>query len=146
MTSWIQSERERILAQDLARPIKEMFAESMRLSARWAAEYRGFWDLPEDFEFDASTPTVAAARSEPGKLSPDAAADAFLARSDPHGAHEGVPAGTGARLDEETLQALLEERLSRREVKDIQSGYKDADRFEKWLAVLQEASPTRSGS
>ena len=30
------------------------------------------------------------------------------------------------------------ERLSRREVKEIQSGYKDADRFEKWIAVLQE--------
>jgi N-methylhydantoinase B/acetone carboxylase alpha subunit len=137
VASWIESERERILAQDLAQPIKEMLAESMRLSARWAAEYRGFWDLPEDFEFEAHTPTVVAERSEPGKLSPEAAADAFLARSDPHGAHEGVPAGTGGNLDEEMLASLLDERLTRREVKDIQSAYKDADRFDKWLAVLQ---------
>ena len=33
---------------------------------------------------------------------------------------------------------MLDEKLSRREVKDIQSGYKDPDRFDKWLAVLQE--------
>ena len=38
----------------------------------------------------------------------------------------------------ETLAAMLDEKLTRREVKDIQSGYKDPDRFEKWLAVLQE--------
>jgi N-methylhydantoinase B/acetone carboxylase alpha subunit len=141
VASWMKSERERILSQDLAQPIKEMFAESMRLSPRWAAEYRGFWDLPEDFEFEAHTPTVSAPRSEPGKISPEAAADAFLARSDPHGAHEGVPAGTGGHLDEQMLASLLEERLTRREVKDIQSGYKDADRFEKWLAVLQRGVP-----
>ena len=29
-----------------------MYAESMRLEPRWAAEFRGFWDLPEDFDFD----------------------------------------------------------------------------------------------
>jgi N-methylhydantoinase B/acetone carboxylase alpha subunit len=139
--AWMAAERARVLAQDLAQPIAEMLAESMRLSPRWAAEYRGFWDLPEDFEFDASTPTVAAARSQPGTLDPGAAADEFLARSDPHGAHEGVPAGTGGRLDEQTLEALLEERLTRREVKEIQSGYKDADRFEKWIALLQRRVP-----
>ena len=43
----------------------------------------------------------------------------------------------GGSLDEETLQALVEERLTRREVKEIQSSYKDADRFQKWLSVLQ---------
>jgi acetone carboxylase gamma subunit len=138
---WVATERERILAQDLAQPIKETLAESMRLSPRWAAEYRGFWELPEDFDFDVLTPTVAVARAEPGRIDPGESADAFLAQSDPHGAHEGVPAATGGRLEEETLQALLEERLSRREVKEIQSGYKDADRFQKWLAVLQRRVP-----
>ena len=138
---WMASERERILGQDLAQPIKETLAESMRLSPRWAAEYRGFWDLPDDFDFDVVTPTVALQRAQPGKLHPDNAADTFLAASDPQGVHEGVPAATGRRLDVETLEALLDEKLSRHEVKDIQSGYKDADRFEKWLAVLQRRVP-----
>jgi acetone carboxylase gamma subunit len=39
------------------------------------------------------------------------------------------------------LADMLDEKLSRRTVKDIQSGYKDPDRFEKWLAVLQERVP-----
>jgi acetone carboxylase gamma subunit len=33
---------------------------------------------------------------------------------------------------------MLDEKLSRREVKEIQSGYKDPDRFDKWLSILQE--------
>jgi acetone carboxylase, gamma subunit len=32
---------------------------------------------------------------------------------------------------------MLDERLSRREVKAIQSAYKDRDRFEKWVELLQ---------
>lgn len=59
-------------------PVREMLAESMRLSPRFAAEYRGFWDLPEDFEFDASTPTVAAPASVAGKLTPAEVNAAFL--------------------------------------------------------------------
>jgi acetone carboxylase gamma subunit len=35
----------------------------------------------------------------------------------------------------------LDEKLPRRQVKDIQSGYKDPDRFDKWVAVLQERVP-----
>jgi len=132
---WVAGERARILAQDLARPIKEMYAESMRLSSRWAAEYRGFWDLPEDFDFDVLTPTVTVARAQPGRTDPDDAADAFLAASEPVAS---APSPGGGRLDRETLEALLDERLSRREVKEIQSGYKDADRFEKWISVLQD--------
>ena len=42
-----------------------------------------------------------------------------------------------SRSSAETLEALLDERLSRREVKEIQSGYKDPDRFDKWVALLQ---------
>jgi hypothetical protein len=30
----------------------------MRLSEQWAAEFRAFWELPEDFDFDVPTPTV----------------------------------------------------------------------------------------
>ena len=87
---WVATERERILAQEFVETVKVMYAESMRLSPRWAAEYRGFWDLPEDFEYDVVTPTVAAERSQPGKLDPDDAADAFLAASDPRPGEDGV--------------------------------------------------------
>jgi acetone carboxylase gamma subunit len=38
----------------------------------------------------------------------------------------------------ETLADLLDEKLSRRAVKDIQSGIKDPDRFDKWIELLQE--------
>ncbi len=134
---WVAAERERILAQVFTQPVKEMYAQSMRLSPRWAAEYRGFWDLPEDFDYDVETPTVSITRAVPGRLDPGEAADAFLAASKPGGALEGVPAATGGKLDQETLEALLDERLSRREVSAIQSGYKDPDRFEKWIALLQ---------
>ena len=51
---------ERVLAQDLVEPVAAGYAESMKLSPRWAAEFRGFWDLPEDFAFDAPTPTLPA--------------------------------------------------------------------------------------
>ncbi len=43
-----------------------------------------------------------------------------------------------ARSSRETLEAMLDEKLSRREVKDIQSGIKDPDRFDKWVELLQE--------
>ncbi len=138
---WVAAERERVLAQELSETVKVMYAESMRLSPRWAAEYRGFWDLPEDFDYDVLTPTVAVQRSEPGKVDPDESADAFLAGSQPIAYPAPASATSGGKLDRETLGAMLDERLSRREVKDIQSAYKDADRFEKWIAVLQERVP-----
>ena len=50
MREWWAAQRERILAGDLIEPLRTMLAESMKLSVRWAAEYRGFWDLPEDFD------------------------------------------------------------------------------------------------
>jgi N-methylhydantoinase B len=134
---WLARERERIIAQEFVEQVKAMYAESMRLSPRWAAEYRGFWDLPEDFDYDVSTPTVAVQRAARGRIDPEAAADEFLAGSDPYQASERSPTVSGGRLDEETLGAMLDERLSRREIKEIQSGYKDSDRFEKWLAALQ---------
>ena len=60
---WMQSERERILARDMIEPVQRMYAESMRLSERWAKEFRDFWDLPEDFEFDVPTPEVDLAKT-----------------------------------------------------------------------------------
>ncbi len=74
-------------------------------------------------------------------MSPDEAADAFLAQIRSSTGEDELPRGGAGKLDQDTLAALLDEKLSRREVKDIQSGYKDADRFEKWVAVLQERAP-----
>ena len=42
------------------------------------------------------------------------------------------------RLDPETLRDLVDERLPRAQVRTIQSSYKDADRFDKYVALLQE--------
>jgi acetone carboxylase, alpha subunit len=55
---WMKAERERILAAEMIEPVQRMYAESMRLSERWAAEFREFWDLPENFDFDVPTPEV----------------------------------------------------------------------------------------
>jgi acetone carboxylase gamma subunit len=45
------------------------------------------------------------------------------------------------KLDEETLRDLVDERLPRSQVRAIQSSYKDADRFDKYLKILQERVP-----
>ncbi len=42
------------------------------------------------------------------------------------------------KLDRETLADLVDERLPRGQVRAIQSGFKDADRFDKYVALLQE--------
>jgi acetone carboxylase, gamma subunit len=133
---WWKAERERVLAQEMIEPIKVGYAEAMRLSERWAAEFRGFWDLPEDFDIEALTPTVEAQSSVPGKITPEESADEFLAGSSVAEVEPG-PA-SGRALERDTLAAMLDEKLSRREIRQIQSSYKDPDRFDKWLSVLQE--------
>jgi acetone carboxylase, gamma subunit len=45
------------------------------------------------------------------------------------------------KLDKEVLRDLVDEKLPRGQVRAIQSGYKDADRFEKYLEILQERVP-----
>jgi acetone carboxylase gamma subunit len=45
------------------------------------------------------------------------------------------------KLDAQTLRDLVEERLPRAQVRAIQSAYKDPDRFDKYLALLQERVP-----
>jgi hypothetical protein len=134
---WWASQRERVMEQALSDPVRVMFAESMRLSPEWAAEYRGFWDLPADFEFDVLTPTVPAAASAPGKVTPEEAVAIYLARAtafQPADGPAAVPVVTSFTRDE--LADLLDERLSRRAVKDIQSSIKDPDRFDKWVSLL----------
>ncbi|MEA2640908.1 MAG: N-methylhydantoinase, partial [Chloroflexota bacterium] len=48
---WMTVQRERILRREFAEPVVEMYRSSMQLSDEWAAEYREFWALDEQFEF-----------------------------------------------------------------------------------------------
>jgi acetone carboxylase, alpha subunit len=61
--NWMKGERQRILDGDMIEPVKVMYAESIRLSESWAREFREFWELPEDFDFDVPTPTVELTRA-----------------------------------------------------------------------------------
>jgi N-methylhydantoinase B/acetone carboxylase alpha subunit len=134
---WWAAERERVLAGDLIEPVAVGYEESIKLSPRWGAEFRGFWDLPEDFSFGVATPTLPADLAmTPGKVTPAESAAEFLAASEV--ATVEPPKAVGKTLQRETLEAMLDEKLSRREVKEIQSGYKDPDRFDKWIAILQD--------
>jgi acetone carboxylase gamma subunit len=45
------------------------------------------------------------------------------------------------KLDKDTLRDLVDEKLPRGQVRAIQSGYKDRDRFDKYVAILQERVP-----
>lgn len=135
---WWAEERQRIFDQDLIETVKVMYAESMRLEPGWAAEFRGFWDLPEDFDFDVVTPTTASQQAAPGKVLPADSVRDFLAGSEVFLPDEGVSVPVTTQVTKETLADLLDEKLSRRAVKDIQSGIKDPDRFDKWLELLQE--------
>ena len=45
------------------------------------------------------------------------------------------------KLDKDTLRDLIDEKLPRGQVRAIQSGFKDADRFDKYVAILQERVP-----
>jgi len=137
---WWARERERVAGGEMIDAVKVSYAESMKLSERWAAEFRGFWDLPEDFAFEIDTPTVPPERQPvSGKVTPEESAAEFLANSK---VTEVKPPRAAARpLEPETLSALLDEKLSRPEVRTIQSDYKDPDRFEKWIALLQERVP-----
>lgn len=142
---WWKRARERVLSADFIEPIMRMYAESMRLSPRWAAEFRGFWDLPEDFDFDVDTPEVPAERAAPGSIGPDQAADEYL-RSERELRETSTDIEAPPQLGSpfptvETLRDMLDEKLSRPAIKEIQSAFKDADRFDKWLAILQERVP-----
>jgi acetone carboxylase gamma subunit len=127
-----------VTAQDLIEPVKVMYAESMRLEPGWAAEFRGFWDLPEDFDFDVMTPTVMVPRAQPGKVTPEESVRGFLEQSECFQPDGVPPVPVSTQMTKQTLADLYDEKLSRRAVHDIQSGIKDPDRFDTWIAVLQE--------
>lgn len=135
---WWEEERAKVLAADYALPVLTMYAESMRLSADWAAEFRGFWDLPEDFEFAVIAPTLSVQQSQPGKVTPEQSVARYLEKSSVFGAEIDSDALSGEVVSHEVLTDMLDEKLSRRSVRDIQSGFKDGQRFDTWIAVLQE--------
>jgi N-methylhydantoinase B/acetone carboxylase alpha subunit len=138
VAEWWAQQRQRILDQDLIEPVKAMYSESMRLGPEYAAEFRGFWDLPEDFDFDVITPTIPIQRAAPGKTTPQESVRAFLAQAEAFVPEGETPVPVASQMTKELLADLYDEKLSRRSVHDIQSGHKDPDRFDKWVAILQE--------
>lgn len=49
---WIAHERERrVLSRDVIEPVRNMYRSSMELSPQWAAQYRAFWNLDDEFTF-----------------------------------------------------------------------------------------------
>ncbi len=143
---WHASERARILAhadpdgEHFVLPVQRMYAESMRLSETWAAEFRDFWQLDSGFRFDAATPTVEISeRMLEGRDEEDMQRQPrtdVLAELPERG-----PSGSAAAVRRETLEALVDGELSGPQTRQIQSGYKDADRFETYLAIVQDRWP-----
>ena len=55
VSEWYEKERERIRNQnDLIDDVKKTYESSMRMSPQFAAFFRNFWDLSDDFAFDLS--------------------------------------------------------------------------------------------
>ena len=52
VSEWTADQRARILRGDLAPEIRRMLREAARRSERFAAEFREFWKLPEDYQHD----------------------------------------------------------------------------------------------
>lgn len=46
---WMKEEREKILQKEASVQVKHMFATSFDLSEKFLAEFKSFWDLPEDW-------------------------------------------------------------------------------------------------
>lgn len=145
VTDWIEMERQRIVASvgedgPFIEPVRRMYAESMRLSPPWAAEFRSFWGLPDDFRFEIETPTVDVS-------------ERLLAGRDPEEMQrqprtgvvgplpEVPPSPEESAVNAETLEALLDGELPGRQVREIQSGYKDTRRFDTYLDVWRRRWP-----
>ena len=53
VADWIAGERSRVAGQDFAPEVRKMYASAMRLSQRFAQEFREFWHLDPDFTMAA---------------------------------------------------------------------------------------------
>jgi hypothetical protein len=51
VSEWMQKQRERIVAKDLAPMVQRMYAGSFVMSERWRQEYIDFWNLDPDFNW-----------------------------------------------------------------------------------------------
>jgi acetone carboxylase, gamma subunit len=85
-----------------------------------------------------ATPTVPVPRAEPGKLTPQESVAQFLAEATAYRPENEFETPIASDMTKELLGDLLDEKLTRRAVKDIQSGMKDPDRFDLWVQVLQD--------
>ncbi|MEZ5078028.1 MAG: hydantoinase B/oxoprolinase family protein [Solirubrobacterales bacterium] len=142
---WYREERDRILSHldaeggEFHSAVRRMYAESIRLSPSWAAEYRRFWDLPDDFDYGVETPTVEVSERilrgrDPEELQRQPRTEVELDLP------ELRPSGDAA-VTRETLEALIDGDLPDPQVRQIQSGYKDAERFAAYLAIVQDRWP-----
>ena len=52
VAAWHSDERQRVLRRDFVPEVRKMYAAAMRLSPRFAGEFREFWNLPPDFSFE----------------------------------------------------------------------------------------------
>ncbi len=51
VSQWLDTERGRVEQRDFIEEVQRMYRESMGTSAEWAASYRAFWQLSDDFSF-----------------------------------------------------------------------------------------------
>ena len=142
---WMSTERERIVAHasgdgEFIEPVQRMYAESMQLSPGWAAEFQRFWDLPKEFSFNVDSPTVkistrllAGRDHEDMQRQPRTDVQLELPTASPYSAATAVKP--------EVLEALMDAEIPGPQVRQIQSGYKDPERFDTYLSVLQERWP-----
>lgn len=49
---WIDEQRKRVLDRDFVQVVHKMYAGGFRMSPTFAEEFRSFWNLPADFEFE----------------------------------------------------------------------------------------------
>ncbi len=49
---WMADERDRILRQEASAQVREMYQSSMKMSERFAAEFREFWSLADDWKLE----------------------------------------------------------------------------------------------
>ena len=52
---WMREERDRILRHDASVQVQHMFATSFDLSPKFLADFKGFWELPEDWMLDEAS-------------------------------------------------------------------------------------------
>ncbi len=142
---WVAGERDRILEHGeggsgpFSLPVQRMYAESMRLSRPWAEEFRQFWGLPPEFVFDIPTPTIDISRQIIAGRDPEELQR--QPRTDVREPVPSVPTSGEPAVTTETLEALIDGTLPAGQIRQMQSGRKDIERFALNLALVQRRWP-----